>query len=117
MFRKLEEQRVHIGEDGVDLHFLMEPDELYNACRLYARITVAPGKCIAFHRHEAEMESFYVMAGECRMDDDGTTRSAKPGDILFTRHGEGHAVYNTGETPLELMALIVNREQGVFGRG
>ncbi|QHQ63143.1 cupin domain-containing protein [Anaerocolumna sedimenticola] len=109
MFHKIEEQRIHIGEDGVHLHFLQEPEELYNKGRMYARITIEPGCSIAYHEHEGEMESFYVAKGCCVMDDNGTEMEAHVGDILVTPHGSGHAVYNRTNEPIELIALIINQ--------
>jgi quercetin dioxygenase-like cupin family protein len=115
MLRKLEGQRTFSRFPGVDFHVLAEPQEIYDAGRLYARITIAPGKSIAYHRHDDEMESFYVARGTCRMEDNGDTVHLKEGDVLITPHGQEHAVYNDSNEPVELIALIISCKQGQPG--
>ena len=115
MIRKVAEQRVISRGPGVDLNVLVEPAEMYNAGRLYARLTVAPGAALAFHEHVGEMEAFWVAKGTFRMDDNGTMVTLSEGDVLLTLAGQCHAVYNDSDTEAELIALIVSVQQGVPG--
>ena len=46
------------------------------------------------------------LSGCGEMDDNGTVVSLKAGDATVTRSGEGHALRNTGENPLEVLAVI-----------
>jgi quercetin dioxygenase-like cupin family protein len=116
MIRKPEQQRAFSRGVGVEIRVLAEPDEMFGAGRLYAHITVAPGAALDYHRHEGEMESFYVVKGTCRVRDNEDTVVLREGDMLITPDGENHAVYNDGGEPVELIALIVSREQGVNGK-
>jgi len=115
MIRKLEEQRSYTRNPGVEMRVLMEPAEMYEAGRLYACITVAPGASLSYHEHKGELESFYIVKGTCRVEDNHETAYLKEGDVMITPHDHGHAVYNDSAEPVDLIALIVSREQGVPG--
>ena len=116
MIRKMNEQRTFTRSPGVDIRVLVEPTEMYEAGRLYALITIAPGASLAVHRHEGEMESFYVAKGTCRVEDNGETSYMAEGDVIVTLDAETHAVSNDGDEPVELIALIISCKQGVAGK-
>ena len=116
MLRKLEEQRSFTRSPGVEIRVLVEPAEMYGAGRLYACITIAPGASLTYHRHEAEMESFYVIKGTCRMEDNDKTVYLSEGDVLITPADECHAIVNESDEPARLIALIVSCKQGVDGK-
>lgn len=69
---------------------------------------LAPGCSIGYHEHQGESETFYILAGEARYNDNGTEVTLSPGDCAHTASGQGHSIANAGETPLEFIALIVN---------
>ena len=117
MIRRADELRHFTRSPGVEIHVLVEPEEMYNAGRLYARITVEPGASLAFHRHEGEMESFYVTRGTCRVEDNAETAILTQGDVLITPDNQSHAIHNDSSEPAELIALIISCKQGVPGRG
>ena len=57
--------------------------------RVFSVLTLIPGASIGYHVHENETELFYF------------------GDSTATFSGHGHAVENTGDTNLVLLACIV----------
>ena len=75
--------------------------------RLFSRIELAPGCSIGYHVHENETELFYFASGHGRACDDGVWVEVAPGDSMSTGNGHGHAVENTGDEPLVLIACIV----------
>ena len=117
MIRKSGEQRKFTRSEGVEIQVLAEPPEMYDAGRLYAKITIAPGASIAGHMHIDEMESFYVAKGTCRMEDNGEVVYLEEGDVMITPCNESHSVRNESDTPAELIALIISCKQGVPGSG
>lgn len=95
------------GEGTVKLeHFFDAKNELKGLNRMVARLTLAPGSSIGFHRHENEAEIFIVVRGEAEIDDNGVKSTVKTGDAILTGFGAGHAVRSTGKEPLELVAVI-----------
>ena len=115
MIRKASELRHFTRSPGVDMHVLVEPHEMHNAGRLYARLVLAPGAALAYHRHDGEMESFYVLKGTCRVEDNGALGYLTEGDVMITPAGECHSVRNESDSTVELLALIVSCVQGVDG--
>ena len=115
MIRRANEIRSFARGQGVEIKVLVEPEEIYEAGRLYAHITFEPGATIDFHNHLEEMESFYVIKGSAKVDDNGETTRLEEGDVMVTPAGYGHSVHNDGDKPLEMMALIVSCKQGFAG--
>ena len=116
MIRKITEQRTFERGPGIGFHVLVEPEEMYGAGRLYAKITLSPGAALAYHRHDDEMESFYVAKGTCLMSDNGETVYLKEGDVMVTPHGQEHSIANDTDEPVELIATIISCKQGVDGK-
>ena len=50
---------------------------------------------------------FYFLSGKGRVRDGATWYDVEAGDVLSTGNGSGHAVENTGDTDLEMIAVIV----------
>jgi len=96
------------GGDGVAVvESLLTPAQLYDKGRLFAKITLEPGSSIGYHVHEGEMETFFVISGKAEFFEKGETAILSPGDATLTQSGDGHSIKNIGETPLELIALIL----------
>ena len=113
MIRKASEQKVEskcirsgIGE--VEMHLIGESvDELFGKGRLFNRMVIAPGNTIGEHYHEGDNEIFYFLSGTGEYDDNGTIVTVGPGDTTVCRDGEKHSLKNTGDEPLEFIALIL----------
>lgn len=75
--------------------------------RLFSTITLKPGCGIGYHVHEGETEMFYFASGSGRVCDDGEWYDIAAGDSMTTPGGHGHAVENTGDADLILVAVIV----------
>ena len=117
MIRRLDAQHSFTRSPGADIRVLVEPNEMYDAGRLYALITVAPGASLAYHRHDDEMESYYIVKGTCCVSDNGDTAYLNPGDVMVTKAGECHSISNETSEPVELVAQIISCKQGVPGKG
>ena len=113
MIRKREEQVVEhknirdgIGE--VEMHKIAESvEELYGKGRLFNRMVIAPGNSIGEHKHEGDNEIFYFLSGTGEYNDNGTKVQVGPGDTTVCNDGEMHGLVNTGDVPLEFIALIL----------
>ena len=113
MIRKAENQKVEHkcirgGKGEVEMHLIAESvDELYGKGRLFNRMTIAPGNSIGQHMHEGDNEIFYFLSGTGTYFDNGTYVEVGPGDVTVCNDGETHGVENTGDVPLEFIALIL----------
>ena len=82
-------------------------EEMYNAGRVFAHTTVYPGSAIGYHVHRHESETYYILSGTARYNDNGTVRTVTAGDVTFTGDGEGHGIAAVGPEPGEMIALIL----------
>ena len=113
MIRKKEDQAIEFrcirgGNGETEQHKICESvEELYGKGRLFNHMILAPGNSIGEHVHEGDNEIFYFLSGTGEYNDNGTTVQVKPGDTAVCNDGETHSLVNTGDIPLEFIALIL----------
>ncbi len=96
------------GEGFVTVrHLINAPDELNGKGRTFAHTTLLPGHSIGFHIHEGESETYYIYSGKGEFNDNGVIKTVETGDVTFTPPGTSHGIKNIGDTPLEMIALIL----------
>ncbi|MDD3251708.1 MAG: cupin domain-containing protein [Lachnospiraceae bacterium] len=83
------------------------PEEMYHQGRVFAHTTVYPGSAIGYHIHDRESETYYILSGKAKYNDNGSEVILHPGDVAFTGTGEGHGIEAMGEEPVEMIALIL----------
>lgn len=105
----LQEIREHMrdGSGKVEISHIFQHHELGGKARLCAKITLQPGCSIGFHNHDEEEEIYYIMRGTGTVNDDGREAVVTAGDAVLTGDGAGHSIANTGDEPLEIMAVIL----------
>ena len=81
--------------------------ELYGKGRLFTHMILAPGRSIGEHTHSGDNEIFYFLSGTGTYNDNGTVVTVNPGDTAICNDGEMHGLINTGDQPLEFIALIL----------
>ena len=74
---------------------------------MYTQVVMPEGSDLAFHVHEGESETYYILTGTGIYNDNGTKYPVKAGDVTFTPDGKGHGMKNIGDTDLVFMALII----------
>ncbi|MDO4538217.1 MAG: cupin domain-containing protein [Coriobacteriales bacterium] len=106
--QKVEHKCIRDGIGEVEMHLIAESvEELYGKGRLFNRMTIAPGNSIGEHKHEGDNEIFYFLSGTGEYNNNGTIVQVGPGDTTMCSDGETHALVNTGDVPLEFIALIL----------
>ncbi len=106
MLQEIREQ-MRGGSGRVEILHVFQRHELGGNARLCAKITLQPGCSIGFHNHDDEEEIYYIMRGTGTVNDDGHEAVVKAGDAVLTGDGAGHSIANTGDEPLEIMAVIL----------
>ena len=113
MYRKKEDQVVEFrcirgGIGDTEQHKICESvEELYGHGRLFNHMILPPGNSVGLHTHEGDNEIFYFLSGTGEYNDNGTIVQVGPGDTTVCNDGEKHALVNTGDVPLEFIALIL----------
>lgn len=114
MLRKREELQVERkpapfdGTGEITVRSLLNgPEEMYEKGRVFCHTTVYPGAAMGYHVHEHESETYYILSGTGRFNDNGTIKTVTAGDVTVTGSGEGHSMEAVGEEPVEMIALIL----------
>ena len=96
------------GEGEAEMHVILNgADEMYGKGRVFNHVFLAPGAEIGWHIHKGDGETYYILSGKGEYSDNGNIITVGPGDVTFVDDGEGHSLKNTGEEPLEAIALIL----------
>ena len=104
----IEHRCIRGGHGEVEGRKIIEcPEELCGKGRLFNVMTMQPGDTIGEHVHEGEEEIFHFLSGTAEYNDNGTWVKVGPGDTVFCRDGELHAMVNSGNEPLVFVSLIV----------
>ncbi|SBW11943.1 Cupin 2 conserved barrel domain protein [uncultured Alphaproteobacteria bacterium] len=112
---EMREQQIPKMRDGtgvVTVRHLLEAEELLGKGRLFAHNVVPPGASIGVHRHTGDAEAYYFLAGRGRYTDNGSAYEVVAGDLTFVSEGDLHGIENTGDAPLEFVALILYADKG-----
>lgn len=114
MIRKDADKTIEIAERRFDgegfikvRHLINDPAELNGKGRIFAHTTLLPGHSLGFHIHEKESELYYIFSGTAEFNDNGELKPVAAGDVTITPPGQGHGIKNTGDVPLEMIALIL----------
>ncbi len=112
MIRKEDEMKTEIkekmrdGEGQVTIRHMVSKEEMVGG-RLFATLILPPGASIGPHRHEGETEYYAIISGKGEVTEDDGKKTVTTGDIVVTGGGASHSIANTGEGPLEFIAVIV----------
>ena len=66
-----------------------------------------PGASVGLHRHEGDVEAYYILQGKGRYQNDDESFDVTAGDLTLVDNLHCHGIENTGEEPLKLIGLIL----------
>lgn len=96
------------GVGEITVRNLLNGDsEMSGKGRVFGHTTVYPGSAIGYHVHHGDSETYYILSGTGRYNDNGTISMVTSGDVTYTVPGEGHGIECVGEEPIEMIALIL----------
>ncbi len=113
MVKKMEQMKKEIrekmrgGNGSIEILHILEKEEMKGKVRMFARVTLNPGSSIGEHDHVGEEEAYYILKGTAQVNDNGILKTVHAGDVILTGDGAYHAIENTGDEPLEFMAVIL----------
>ena len=94
------------GHGHVFITHLFSPNEMQSHTRLCARLVIPPGSSIGMHAHDNEEELFYIISGQCEINDSGNIQELGPGDAVLTGDAS-HCIKCISHHPCELLAFII----------
>lgn len=95
------------GKGHAIMKHLIGKEQFQDKARLFAEITLEPGCSVGYHEHNSESETYYILKGEGKYNDNGTFKTVKAGDVTFTGDGQGHGIENIGDENLVFIGLIL----------
>ena len=96
------------GVGEITVRSILKGDpEMEHKGRVFGHTTVYPGSEIGFHIHNGDSETYYILSGRGRYNDNGTIVEVGAGDVTYCAPGEGHGLACIGEEPVEMIALIL----------
>ena len=113
MVRTKSEQKIDIkvrlrdGKGNTVFRELLKEEEFCGHGRQLAILSLEPGDSIGNHRHDGESETYYILSGTGKYNDNGTDVILNPGDCAYCGSGQSHAIENIGDTLLSFVAMIV----------
>jgi mannose-6-phosphate isomerase-like protein (cupin superfamily) len=99
-------EKMRGGEGKTEFVHMVDCENEKNI-RMLAELTLKPGCSIGSHSHETETEYFVILSGEGVINDNGTEKPVKAGDVVITGNGASHSLSNNGSVPLVFHAIIV----------
>ena len=87
-------------------NLLNGPEEMYEKGRVFCHTTVFPKSRIGLHEHKGDAETYYILSGTGKYNDNGNIIDVQPGDVYFCGDGESHSIEAFDE-PIEMIALIL----------
>ncbi len=106
--KTIETKKMFDGAGEAELHLILNgAPEMYGKGRVFSHLVLHPGCEVGWHVHKGDGETYYILKGHGRYNDNGTIVEVGPGDVTFVDSGEGHALLNDGEEDLEAIALIL----------
>ncbi len=98
------------GDGTIEIRHILSKDELMGHASMYAHVVIPPHASIGFHQHMENTEPYYIINGKgIFIDNDGCRTEVKAGDVCVIEVGQGHAMENPNEEPMEMIALIINQ--------
>jgi quercetin dioxygenase-like cupin family protein len=101
------------GRETTRVINILETDELYGTGRLFGISIIPPGGSIGQHTHKGDFETYYILKGSARVNDNGVFYDLSPGDMTQCKAGDFHAIENSGSGDLEYLAVILYSKDAV----
>ena len=99
------------GIGNVTMFNFLTEQEARGSGRLFARVVIEPGNTIGAHKHEGDMEAYYILKGKGLVSDGGTEVILEAGDCHVCPDGHSHSLKNAGDDPLEFIAIVLYTKQ------
>ncbi|MEY8339275.1 cupin domain-containing protein [Lachnospiraceae bacterium 62-35] len=98
------------GRETTRVYNILEKEEMYGTGRLFGVSVIPVGGSIGQHTHAGDFETYFILRGKARVNDNGNVQELGPGDMTQCKDGNFHAIENIGDCDLEYVAVILYSE-------
>jgi mannose-6-phosphate isomerase-like protein (cupin superfamily) len=99
------------GKGEVVFYHYMDEQSSNGAGRLFCKTVLPPGSSIGVHKHVGDHETYFIISGKARVNDNGVQVEMGPGDLNHCLDGQEHGIENIGDADLVYVANILYTEQ------
>ena len=82
-------------------------EEMYGKGRVFNYIRLEKDCEVAWHIHNGDGETYFILKGEGEYSDNGKIVTLKAGDVTICPAGTGHGIANNSNEDVEICAVIV----------
>lgn len=76
---------------------------------MFAKVSIEVGASIGYHEHVEDAEGYFIVEGKGIFLDNGEIEvPVEKGDFCFVNKGQGHGIINTGNEPLQIVAVVIS---------
>ena len=101
-------QALHGGVGRVRITKIITHKNDLASLHLFAKVTVDVGASIGYHEHLDDSEAYYIVSGEAIfLDHKKIPKEVTKDDFCYIYKGQGHGIINRGNTPLEMIAIVL----------
>ena len=98
------------GKGTIQVLNVLEPEESHGTGRLFGISIIPVGGSIGKHTHVGDFETYYILEGQAKVNDNGTEYDLGPGDMTHCKDGDSHSIENIGDCELRYFACILFSE-------
>lgn len=95
------------GKGEIHITQLLTPKEMAGQCEAFSKVVVPPGASIGAHYHYGTSETYHILSGKAKYNDNDRYYEVTAGQTTFCADGGMHGIENIGEDDLIFMALII----------
>ena len=95
------------GKGEIYITHLLTPKEMLGQCEMFAKVVIPPGASIGSHYHYSDTETYHILQGKAKYNDNDKFYEVCAGQTTFCGDGGMHGIENIGDEDLIFIALII----------
>lgn len=95
------------GKGTIHITHLLTPKEMLGQCEMFAKVVIPPGASIGPHYHYGNSETYHILQGKAKYNDNDRYYEVKADDTTFCADNSMHGIENIGDEDLIFIALII----------
>ena len=99
------------GKGEIQITHLLTPKEMVGQCEMFAKVVIPPGASIGAHYHYGNSETYHILQGKAKYNDNDKYYEVGVGQTTFCGDGGMHGIESIGEEDLIFIALIIKTPQ------
>ena len=95
------------GTGEIQITHLLTQKEMAGQCGMFAKVVIPPGASIGSHYHYGDTETYHILQGKAKYNDNDKFYEVGAGQTTFCADGGMHGIENIGNEDLIFIALII----------